>query len=72
MENRIWFLYAKKLTGEATDVETRELNELLSSKPELYDELAALETVWVTPSEISTPTDSDFSQLAAKNSIARI
>jgi len=66
MENRIWFLYAKKLTGEATDVETRELNELLSSKPELYDELAALETVWVTPSEISTPTDSDFSQLAAK------
>ena len=66
MENRIWFLYAKKLTGEATDVETRELNELLSSMPELYDELAALETVWVTPSEISTPTDSDFNQLAAK------
>ncbi|MCU0394975.1 MAG: FecR family protein [Chitinophagaceae bacterium] len=46
MENRAWFLYSKKLTGEATVGEISELNDLLSRQPYLHDDLARLEAFW--------------------------
>lgn len=46
MENRIWLLFTKKLTGDASAAEVAELNDLLSQQPELYNELRAVETAW--------------------------
>jgi ferric-dicitrate binding protein FerR (iron transport regulator) len=46
MENRIWLLFTKKLTGDASAAEVAELNDLLSQQPGLYDKLRAVETAW--------------------------
>lgn len=46
MENRIWLLFTKKLTGDASAAEMAELNDLLSQQPDLYNELRAVETAW--------------------------
>ena len=70
MENRAWFLFTKKLTGEATDAESRELNHLLSAQPELHQELQALEALWQGQLQASdsaaAQTEADFDKLVLK------
>jgi ferric-dicitrate binding protein FerR (iron transport regulator) len=46
MENRVWYLFSKKLTGDCTAAELLELNNLLSKYPHMHDELQALESIW--------------------------
>lgn len=67
MENRACFLFTKKLTGEATDAEFRELNHLLSVQPELHRELQVLEALWIgQPQSTQAATkiaEADFDKL---------
>jgi ferric-dicitrate binding protein FerR (iron transport regulator) len=49
MENRVWYLFSKKLTGDCTAAELLELNNLLSKYPHMHDELQALESIWQQP-----------------------
>lgn len=46
MENRVWLLFGKKLTGEATNAEISELNDLLTSAPSMQQDLNAVEAIW--------------------------
>lgn len=46
MENRVWLLFSKKLTGEASNAEISELNDLLSSLPSMHNDLNAVESIW--------------------------
>jgi ferric-dicitrate binding protein FerR (iron transport regulator) len=46
MENRAFYLFSKKLNGEISEQEARELNELVSDNPHLYAPLATLEAYW--------------------------
>lgn len=69
MENRAWFLFTKKLTGEITDAEFRELNHLLSVQPGLHQQLQALEALWhgtPTAGTAHETTDAAFEQLVQR------
>jgi ferric-dicitrate binding protein FerR (iron transport regulator) len=57
MENdRIWILLTRKLSGEATSSELRELDSLLKSQPGSEKLVAAVSDSWTAGS----PTDADF------------
>jgi len=67
MENRALILFTKKLTGELSDSEARELNHLLSAHPELHDELQVLESIWTNNNEtVADNLDADFERLVAR------
>jgi ferric-dicitrate binding protein FerR (iron transport regulator) len=62
MENRVWLLFSKKLTGEASNAEISELNDLLSSLPSMHNDLHAVESIWNgnrTAGEIISKNDYD-------------
>lgn len=59
-------LFIKKLTGELTDLEARELNHLLSSQPELHDELQVFETVWANYDAGANYQEEDFEKLIGR------
>lgn len=68
MENRAWYLFSKKLTGEASSSEMMELNNLLSTYPHLHEKLQALEAVWQSSKKATHPSrvDQAFDQLVGK------
>lgn len=66
MENRAMILFMKKLTGELSDSEARELNHMLSSQPGLHDELQVLETVWSNNNTKTDLQEQDFDKLVAR------
>lgn len=63
MENRALILFIKKLTGELSDSEARELNHLLSLHPELHNELQMLESVWAHHDSENKDLEKDFAKL---------
>jgi ferric-dicitrate binding protein FerR (iron transport regulator) len=57
MENdRIWTLLTRKLSGEATPTELRELELIISRNPELKRTISSLSQSWAA----GVPTDSEF------------
>lgn len=46
MEGRISYLVSKKLAGDISEGEIRELNQLLSNQPELYQTILLIEAAW--------------------------
>jgi hypothetical protein len=45
-ENRIWELFAEKLSGEASENDLAELNKLIQEKPEISYALEILMAFW--------------------------
>lgn len=54
--DRIWTLMSRKLTGEATETEVAELDELIKIHPDTAIPLQLVDDFWVTPAE----NDEDF------------
>src|SRR5437868_10833761 len=48
-ENRIWELMARKLSGEASEEEIKELQELLQKNPDIAYTMGVLDGLWKTP-----------------------
>jgi transmembrane sensor len=65
MENKAWHLFSKKLSGELNESEARELNDLLSSQPDLHMRLQSLESIW-DQWQPSNEAPADFDKLIAK------
>lgn len=67
MENRVWLLFGKKLTGEATNAEISELNDLLTSVPTMQQDLNTVEAIWkgdqTSRDQIS---DTDYDRLVSR------
>lgn len=53
-KDRIWTLLSRKLSGEATNAELHELNELLHSHPELHTPAEFVKEYWDIPAEADT------------------
>jgi putative ABC transport system permease protein len=51
LKDRIWNLAAKKLAGEATESELKELSDLLKNNPETANVVARLEDWWLSSRE---------------------
>lgn len=69
MENRVWYLFSKKLTGEASLSEVQELNNLLTRYPVIHQDLQELETIW---HQESTPAEKDAFETAFAALLQRI
>ena len=67
-EEHIWNLVAKKLSGEASDEELRELENLLKGKPELHYSLQTISDLW----EQDIPQSKEFADEAFKKHIERM
>ncbi|HLG40858.1 MAG TPA: ABC transporter permease, partial [Chitinophagaceae bacterium] len=57
-ENRLWILFARKLAGEATADEIRELEQLLNERPDLLHSAEVI-TNWWKVNELSEKTHID-------------
>ena len=64
MDNeKIWHLLILKLSGEATDEELAELNELLQQHPDMALQAASVEGVWRSKgTEVEENTDELFNR----------
>jgi transmembrane sensor len=49
VEDRVWTLLARKLAGEATDTELKELDDMLAADPELAATVEQMTTAWQLP-----------------------
>src|SRR5688500_11487517 len=57
-EDRIWQLLARKLAGEATAEELKELEDVLRAHPELHFTIEAFYKIWnAVPAEQTDETD---------------
>jgi ferric-dicitrate binding protein FerR (iron transport regulator) len=67
MENRVWLLFGKKLTGEATNAEISELNDLLTSAPSIQQDLNAVEAIWKGDQNSRDQiSDTDYDRLVSR------
>ncbi|HEX4959176.1 MAG TPA: FecR domain-containing protein [Lacibacter sp.] len=55
-KERIWHLFARKLTGDASVQERQELEQLLRNDAAMHYEILMIEQLW----EAETPVDSDY------------
>jgi ferric-dicitrate binding protein FerR (iron transport regulator) len=60
MNNRSWFLLSKKLSGNATDAELSELDDLLAEQPEWQYAIDQLQAIWAA-NKTERGSDDDFS-----------
>ncbi|HEY8780074.1 MAG TPA: hypothetical protein VIM16_00520 [Mucilaginibacter sp.] len=60
LEYRIWKLATKKLAGEASEDELRELNELLEQNPDIYNTIKLVSEWWRTDTEQKDENNSHF------------